>query len=243
MRVHFGDGRLRCHHRGTREARTSDLSHQDFVTQLVPSHRRAAERHRSASRERQSLHKSPTRHVHCRNSFRPVDWELADSGVPQSTLPARRPYDRQETPGACSSYSVCRRRSLCEIDPICWKLPSCLESRELGAFRWDQSEPLLPSSRTFPARLRRSLLSLKQFRSAATSSFSARLLFRLRNDLLLVVLDYVDRARLRCVQILSDLPQFSSLAQQVPALIELNLQFLESLAILFAGGPKSSTPH
>jgi hypothetical protein len=40
-----------------------------------------------------------------------------------------------------------------------------------------------------------------------------------KKNLLLVVLDYVDRARLRCVRILSDLPQCSSLAQQVPALI------------------------
>ena len=64
--------------------------------------------------------------------------------------------------------------------------------------------------------------------------FQLSLALLLRNDLLLVVLDYVGRARLRCVRILSELPQRSSLAQQVPALIELNLQFPESLPIFFA---------
>ena len=92
---------------------------------------------------------------------------------------------------------------------------------------------LLPSSQTFPADLRRRLLPLKII-SPCISSFSARLLFCSRDDLLLVVLDYVGRARLRCVRILTELPQRSSLAKQVPVLIELNLQFPESLAIFFA---------
>ena len=56
-------------------------------------------------------------------------------------------------------------------------------------------------------------------------------------SLLLIILNNLWRANFRVVRVKADLTESASLAQEVPALIELNLDLLEPLAIGFGVCP------